>query len=106
MTSESPHGCKQPLPHQTLEKNRKRAKLYYLNYREKVLVKMKTSYAKKRQRQVEEHCETSSSIISKLILLYRCQLKTRHQSKKPWTRFLCKDDVNWLYELTRICEPY
>ncbi|OQS02584.1 hypothetical protein THRCLA_21380 [Thraustotheca clavata] len=54
---ESPPQLKRALTEETMEKNRERAKLYYLNNREKVLAKMKTNYAKKRQRQVEEHCE-------------------------------------------------
>ncbi|OQS02583.1 hypothetical protein THRCLA_21379 [Thraustotheca clavata] len=57
MDERSPQRWKRHLSEETLERNRQRSKLYYAANRAKVLAKLKSNYAEKRQRQVQEQCE-------------------------------------------------
>ncbi|OQR90191.1 hypothetical protein ACHHYP_05721 [Achlya hypogyna] len=56
-THGSSHRWKRYLSEETLERNRERSKQYYAKNRTKVLAKLKTNYAQKRQAQTQAHCE-------------------------------------------------
>ncbi|KDO21679.1 hypothetical protein SPRG_13017 [Saprolegnia parasitica CBS 223.65] len=53
----SPRRYKRYLTEETLERNRERSKKYYAQNRAKVLAKLKSNYAKKREAETAAYCE-------------------------------------------------
>ncbi|EQC32788.1 hypothetical protein SDRG_09759 [Saprolegnia diclina VS20] len=56
-SSSSPRRYKRYLSEETLERNRERSKKYYAQNRAKVLAKLKSNYARKREAETTAYCE-------------------------------------------------